>query len=482
MSVRRSLAWAFSGQIIAFVVQFAGSVAIARLLSPGEIGIYAIAMAALGLIQVFTTFGIAAYIVREVELAPETLDAAFTVNAVLAVGLTLALTGLSFAAGPVLGDARAGSVLRIVAASNLFGILSFRPAAMLQRDMEFKLLSIITMMSGIVQTLGTVLFAALGASYRSPAYASFLAAATSTTLTLLLGRRHISFRPARTGWRPITSFGLQMMSVSGVATITGKLSDLILGRVLGVAALGLYARASNLSNMIFDNLYGTATRVIFVQLSKDYRDGGAWRITYLRGFAMITAFMWPLLTGLAVLSRPAVLLLYGTRWLPAAWPLSALMIAQVIGVGFGMNWELFVLRGETGRQARYEVTRLVLGVPLFALGCLFGILTAALAKIVDATIGWVVYYPHVQRLAETRSSDIPMVYRDSGALTLVAVLPSLMLMITYGWSPQVPLALVGGAVMLGVTLWFALILWLRHPLRDEMVLLARHLPFRGRER
>lgn len=473
MSVRRSLAWAFSGQFVTFAVQFAGSIAIARLLSPSELGIYAISMAALGLVQVFATFGIASYIVREAELAPGTLDTAFTVNALLALGLTAILIGLSFVAAPVLGDARAGSVLQVVALSNLLGILSFRPAAMLQREMQFKLLSIISVTNGLVQTLGTVAFALSGASYMSPAYASLLAACIGTALTLLFGREHVGFRPSRAGWRPITTFGLQMMSVSGVATITGKLSDLILGRLLGVAALGLYGRASNLSGQIFDNLYGTATRVVFVQLSKDYREGGPWRTTYLRGFAMITAFMWPLLSGLAILSRPVTLLLYGEKWLPAAWPLSALMVAQVIGVGFGMNWELFVLRGETGRQARFEVARLVLSVPIFAAGCLFGILAAALAKIVDAVIGWVVYYPHVRRLAETGPRDIPLVYRDGAALTLVAVLPSFALMVGNDWSPHTPFIWIVGTVAAGIGAWLAVLFWLRHPLSEEMQVLLR---------
>ena len=94
MSVRRSLAWTFSGQFIAFVVQFGGLIVVSRLLSPREVGIYAIAMAALGLIQVFTTFGIASFIVREAELPTETLEAAFTVNAILIVSLTLLLAGL----------------------------------------------------------------------------------------------------------------------------------------------------------------------------------------------------------------------------------------------------------------------------------------------------------------------------------------------------------------------------------------------------
>ena len=479
MSVRRSLAWAFSGQFITFAVQFAGSIIIARLLSPRELGTYAIAMAALGLMQVFTTFGISSFIVRETELAPGTLESAFTVNAILAVSLSILVFSVSFVAGPMLGETNAGPVLRVVAFANLFGILSFRPAAMLQRDMQFRQLSIIALTNGLMATFSTVAFALAGASYMSPAYGALIAAITGAVLTMTLGSRHVGFRLGLNGWRPITTFGLQMMSVSGVATITGKLSDLVLGRILGVAALGIYSRASNISGMLFDNLYGTATRVIFVQLSKDYREGGEWSTTYLRGFAMLSAVMWPVLAGLAVLAQPAILILYGDKWLPAAGPLSALMVAQIIGVGFGMNWELFVLRGETGRQARYETMRLIFGVPIFVIGCLFGLVTAALAKIVDALIGLVVYYPHVRRLAEIGPREVPTIYRDSAALTLVAVSPSLALMMWHNWSAHTPILEITATVTVGVVLWLALLFYIRHPLRDEIVMLFRKLPGTG---
>ena len=475
MSVRRSIVWAFSGQFVAFVVQFIGLIVISRLLSPREIGIYAIAMAALGVIQVFTTFGIASFVVREAEMPSHTLESAFTVNAILIASLTLVLLGLSFAAGPILGAPEAGSVLRIVAIGNLFAILNFRPMAMLQREMQFKRLSMITVANVSMQTIATIGFALAGASYMSSAYASVLAAMTTAVMTFAFGRRHVGFGMSPAGWRPITTFGLQMMSVSGVALLTGRLSDLLLGRMLGVTSLGLYGRASQLSAIIFDNLYGTATRVVFVQLSKDYREDGDWRGTYLRSFAMITAFMWPFLIGLAILSRPAIYLLYGEEWLPAALPLSALMIAQFIGVAFGMNWELFVLRGETGRQARYEVARLVFGVPIFVVGCLFGIVAAAIAKIFDALIGLVLYYPHVRRLAELDASAIPRVYRDSAILTVAAVLPAAIAMIVYRASPYTPISVVVGVVLAGIALWLGVIVATNHPLREEMALVLRKL-------
>ncbi|RZM30838.1 MAG: hypothetical protein EOP67_36160 [Sphingomonas sp.] len=213
--------------------------------------------------------------------------------------------------------------------------------------------------------------------------AALVAGVAVTVLTQIFGRHHIGFRVSLAQWRPITTFGLQMMSVSGVAMITGKLSDLLLGRILGVAALGLYGRASNLSGIIFENLYGTVTRVVFVQLSKDYREGGDWRGTYLRSFAMITAFMWPFLIGL------------------------------------------------------------------------------------------VLYYPHVRRLAQLDRYAIPKVYRDSGILTVMAVLPALVTMIVYDWSPRTPLPVVAGVGILGIALWFGTIIVMRHPLHDEMLIVWR---------
>ena len=70
---------------------------------------------------------------------------------------------------------------------------------------------------------------------------------------------------------------------------------------------------------------------------------------------MITALMWPALIGLAILSGPVVLLLYGAKWLPAALPLSALLVAQFIGVSFGMNWE--TVRANGARPAGSRATR-----------------------------------------------------------------------------------------------------------------------------
>ena len=134
-----------------------------------------------------------------------------------------------------------------------------------------------------------------------------------------------------------------------------SLNELALGRLSGLPALGVYVRAANLSNMIWDNVYGSLTRVAFTQLAEDNRQGKPLGDTFLRTLQLVTGFLWPALCGIAVLSQPLVHILYGAKWHPAAAPLSCLMISQAISLSYGLNWELFVINNETGRQVRIRI-------------------------------------------------------------------------------------------------------------------------------
>ncbi|MDB5421451.1 MAG: hypothetical protein JWR59_1398 [Brevundimonas sp.] len=473
MSVRRSVAWAYTGQIFSLAASFVTSIIIARLLSPHEMGVYAIAMATVGIIEVATAFGVGAYVVRDPDLQPETLDTAFTVNAILATGLSLVLLIVSFAAGPLLGDVAAGRVLRVIFLMPLIGIFAFRPATMLQREMRFKAISVIAAMGIIINGLVTVTAALSGASYMSLAYGTISATTFTLIANVAVAPRHAATRLSLSAWRDMTTFGLRMMSISGVSVLVAKVGELVLGRTLGLASLGLYSRASNLSNLIFTNIYGTATRVIFTQLAKDYRETGELRETFLRSFSIVTAVMWPFLLMLAIFARPTIHLLYGEKWMAAAGPLSILLIGQFLALFFGMNWELFVLRNETARQTRLEVSRSAIALAAFVIGCQFNLLAAAFGRVVDGIVGLIVYFPHVNRLAQTRPGELLRIYRDNLVLTAATTGPAFGLMLATGWSAKTSWLAIIPAAALGVGLWFVVMALMRHPLFLEIQIWSR---------
>lgn len=472
MSARRSFAWAVSGQLLNFIVSFAASVVIARLLTPRELGIYAIALAILGAVQFLTSFGISAYLVRERALTAQMLASAFTINALLSVALAGALFILG-GAGSWLGDPGAGDVLRVLALTPLIGIPAFRPAAMAQREQRFRLIALVTVASSLTAALVTVGLALRGNSYMSLAYGALASSVVSTAAYLLFARGHFSLRVSLSGWRAIAGFGVQMMSIGGVAVLGTRLGEIVIGRVLGVAALGLYARASGLAGLIFDNVYGTMTRVLFANMAEEQRRTGVLRDKYVRGLQLVTAVMWPALIGLAVLAGPVIRLLYGERWLAAATPLALMMIAQFMVLCVGMQWELFVLRGETARQARLEIGRSTVSLAATAIGSQFGLAGAAAGRLVDASAVILLYRPHVDRLSGAAPGEIARVLIPNMLLTLCAVAPAFLLMAANGWSPAVPLFEVLGAIGLGAALWLAAIALTGHPLLDEARLLRR---------
>lgn len=480
MSVRGALAWSFTGQLLVTALTFIGSVVVARLLSPHEMGVYALALAITGLISVLTTLGINAYVIREPALTEERLRGAWTVNALINAGLAALLFAGSWPLARFMGDAGVGQVLRWLAWVPLTAIVEFRPLTMLQREMRFRPTASVASVVALVNVGATVAFAIAGYSYLSMAYGTVLSTTLSAVLLSVAGREHIGFVPSLADWRPILLFGARMASISGVAVAAQRLSDIALGRLLGLAALGTYSRGANIANLLFANIYGTATRVAFVQLSAEYRETGGVARSFLRSTELITAILWPVVIGLAILAPPVVQGLYGPRWAGVAPVLAVLMVVQFVAYGFGLNWELFVIRERTAEQTRLEIARAIVGTVAFVVGCLFSIVAAAAGRLVEVAFGWLLYQPRMSRLAEVPVRLIDAAYGKSLLLTAAACAPSAALMLWYRWSAATPLPLVTGAVMLGGAAWLCALWRLGHPAYAELRrALLRIAPARG---
>ena len=471
--IRRAIAWTIVGQLVSFVATFGTTVALARILTPREIGMFAIGMAVSGVLQALGAFGVGTYVVREHQLTPAVLSTAFTLNALTACLLALTLLISSFIPAITLGEPLVATVLRVLAPVPLFGIVEFRPATMLQRDMRFSIIALVTVVRTIVTAGVSVLTALAGASAVSAAYGAFAGALVSAVAFATLARHHSGFALTLTGWRSMVAFGFKTLAIGGVAVIAFRLSDFILGSILGLVALGLYNRAAALSGVPIINVYTSLARVLFVKLADETRAGRGVCRTYLRGLDMILGVMWPMLAGLALLAWPVVEGLFGVRWLAAAAPLAILSTAQMFALTFAMNYELFVLRDEVGRQTRIETLRTVIALGIFAYGCTQGIVGAAVGRLIDPMIGMALYLPHMRRLSGASAGELAVIYVRNLALVVAAlIIPALTLMATRG-VPEVPYGALVLAMMGSGVCWLAALRWMRHPLWDEVERLTR---------
>lgn len=472
-SVRASLAWSYGAHLLVFVVTFAGMAVVSRLLTPRELGIFGVGFAIASLLSAVSHFGVANYLIRERDLAPEIKATCFTVNAIVNFSIAAVLLALGTLASPLFSDPAIPEVLYVLALLPIVAVFEMVPAAMMTRSMRFGPLSMLQLGKAAVNAGTTIACAYAGWSYLSPAIGAVAGAAFGAAAFSLAGRRDVTVRLSLVGARSVATFTLQMMAAGGIPLVAVRVTELAVAQLLGLAALGIYTRASQLAAIIWDGAYGLSIKVIFVQMAAELRETGAARETFLRATTLLSAVLWPVMAGMAVLAGPIVYIVYGPQWVDAALPLAILMIAQCILIGFAMAWELGVLTGRTGWQVRAEAARAVVFLAAFILGALISLPMAAAGRIVDGLFGYALFRPRLAEMAGATAAETRRAKSGNLGLTALAVGPAAVLMALRGWSFTVPLWELVAAVALGGALWLAALAATRHTLFTEARALLR---------
>ena len=461
-------------QVATLALQFSASVVLARVLSPYEMGIYAVAVATVGLIGLIQAFGLQAIIVREENLTEEFTATVFTLNTLIALIMSTSILGLSVAGGVLLHEQGVRRVMLALALTPLLNAFSFLPASRLERDGRFGELSKAAVAGSIVSAVTTIGFALGGARYMSAAYAGWAGALSTSVVLNIAGREFLKFRLGFWEWRRVADFGFQMFATAGLHSIGARVSDLLLGKFAGLSSLGIYTRSSNLNGLIWNNIHLAAGRVMFVDFAQMHRQGIPLRDKYIATVDVITATLWPAFAGFAIIAAPFISIVYRRRWVLAAQPLALLSIASMIAVTTTMTWEIFAATGKLRLQTRIEFYIAIFSVTAFAFGSRFGIIAAAGSRVMSAIFSSLVYRPHLYRMTSTRLRDFYPVYARSAVLTLLAVGPAAVLMFAHHMSPGVPAVSVLLAVATGLALWLAGLKAFNHRLLGELKVTLRH--------
>lgn len=468
MRMRKSIGWMAGSQAIYFILQLVSSVVLARILTPYEVGIFAVAFAASGLISIIQSLGLNNYLIREKNLTAELSSTVFSINLGVAIVLAFIIAGFGLVSGAVFNEPAVRPVLFCLAIIPIITAAGFMPLTLLERDGDFKAVSIIKMLATASGTIATVAFAVAGQSYMSFAYGQIIAALISTAMAIGLAPHHARVKVGFDNWRDVHRFSINVLATLGISRVFSRLQDMALGRLLGLAALGLYSRSGNIFSMLWDSVFLVICRIMFVDFAAGIRAGLPIGPRYQNALALFTALMWPTFLGLGVLSGPFVLLIYGAKWVSIAMCLSILCVVGVFNTAIAMAWDLFIIADETGRQARFEFVRSIVGFVVFSAACFISIEAAAMAKVIDAIFACVLYMPHIRRITDSQYRDMFAIYLRSGIATSVAIAPAIIAMAWHGWAATTPLVPIVLAVGIGIALWGIALRLLKHPLFFEI--------------
>ena len=114
--------------------------------------------------------------------------------------------------------------------------------------------------------------------------------------------------------RDLSKFSLNLVGFSIFNYWTRNGDNLLIGRYVGSAALGIYARSYTILLVPVWQISGIISNVMFPALSAIQKDVEQVREIYLSSISIISLATFPLTLGLLVVSRSFVFALFGEKW------------------------------------------------------------------------------------------------------------------------------------------------------------------------
>jgi O-antigen/teichoic acid export membrane protein len=344
----RGAFWTILFSLLNKVVSFGSQIALAWFLLPKDMGLVAMAL------SVTSVFGLISGMNLKNMLVQQQEHFARDVGQVFWLSLLMGLTGSFFLAaaapfaGTVFNDQRVVPLILLISIANFLGSAPTVYAAVLSRDLRFRALATIGLVSGSINNLGAVALAARGFG----PYALVLPLTASSAFSLVAARwlagKILVPRPDPRKWLPLLKPAGLLMLNSMLSAILGYGVNFIIGLQHNATVAGYYfwgfSIASQAVFLLAINLQG----VLFPALAKLNAEPGRQLEAFRKACMLLSVAVVPVCTLQVLLAKPALQVVFDERWLPAAGVVEGLSIGLMTQPVAIISSSFLMARGASG--------------------------------------------------------------------------------------------------------------------------------------
>ena len=466
--IRWALAVTTAERYLSMALHFAMTIVISRLLTPAEIGIWAIGLATATTALALREFASGNYLIQRTDLSRDDVRGAFTIMLLVSVGIAVVIVLASPAIAAFYNEARLMSYLRVAAVAIVLEVIGAPLIALMRRDMAFGDIAVINIANATIFAGLSVTLAALGFSYMSFAWAWVAAAAVSGAVTIYYRPDFWVFRPALGQWRDMLRFGAYNGANVFLFRLYEAVPAMVLGRLVSFDAVGLYNRALLICQLPDRIILGGAASVILPTLSAEVRAGGNLRDTYLRAVSFITGLQWPAIVVIGIMAHAVVRILLGEQWLGVVGLVQIVALASFFSFFSDLNIPVLMAAGGMRDVLLRGVVAWPISALLIACAATFGLAPAAASLLVIIPFQAYVSLYFVRRHVQVEWREIGAVMWKSAQIAALSALGPLGVVAASGFrfDISIPAALLGG--VLAGSGWLAGIWLTKHPLLEEI--------------
>lgn len=416
--IKNAVFWRSGSQIVAQLISWASTLAVIRILSPADYGLFAMTQVILTFLTFLNGYGLISALVQSETLEQFRLRQAFglmlLLNGALAI---LQVAVMAPLAADYYDQPLVANLLRIQALLYLATPFIALPEVLMGRSLDFRRPALANLIAAAAAAAVAIGGALSGWGVWTLVFAPIAGFWVKAVGYMLATRLFIwpSFDFRGTGG--IIGFGASLLGSQLFWMFQSQADIFIGGRMLPPHELGLYAEALFLTQIFAAKFIPALNDVAFPAYARMQGDVGRLAWSFCKAVKLILLIACPLYVGMAVTAGPLIETLLGRKWIEMAPLVSILALAMPFMTVQVMFAPASNALGRPGTTARIAGVGAVLMPAAFLIGIPFGAAGLAWA--------WALAFP-LLTLVTIRMAGKPMgvSYADIGRSALPAVASS----------------------------------------------------------
>jgi O-antigen/teichoic acid export membrane protein len=380
--------WTISGKFLARLLDFVSLLVLARLLSPADFGIVAIATSILVIVEAILDLPLTQALVRVASPSERMFATAFTLSLIRGTAISLLMIIIAWPMALIYDDPRLFSLVAVVSiAPAMRGVISPRMVVFMQRfdfRREFALDLIAkgsTLIFGVGVALATDSYWGLAIGAVAGPTAATIVSYIFAPMRLKLSLSEWKHFQDMIGWNTIS----QVLN-----SLNWQMDRLLLPRFTSLSTYGAFSVADNLAGIPYQTFVGPLMRPLMAAFS-NVSDRDKQITAYLKATNAIMVVAAPILLVIIFLAEPILRIVVGEKWAFAAPILQWLCIASLIGLPTTIMPPLVMVLDKTRYVALRMFAEFAVRAPVTVLGVvMFGLDGALAARAIAAVVAYVV--------------------------------------------------------------------------------------------
>lgn len=414
--VKRGFAWDMAGSLINQVTGLIITIFLARLLTPQEFGVVALAMVFISLTNVFTDVGFTQGLIQRQKVDKGHYNSIFLVNISLSILMGIIIYLCSGLIGRFYNSVEVAHVVKYLALIPVITSFGMVHRSILVRKMDFKSLSVRTMVCSVFGGAVGIITAYYGEGVFSLVWKQ-LASELIGVIVFWWGSKWVpNLQFSLTKVKDLLSFSQFVFFDALVRTFFDRLDTLFIGKVFSPEILGLFGRAQSLNLIVSDYTSNSVRKVMFPALSSVQDDSKRFNRIFLRTIGMSSAGSVFLAGCMYFIAEPFILVVLGPQWKEAIPIFKLLVFVTLISPHISINAQAILSKGFAKTKLYMNGVHRFVGLLPMAFGFFYGIKVFTFVLICSKFLVLIAYVLFAQKKLDIN-------WKEQWKITLVTFAP-----------------------------------------------------------